>query len=164
MRLHLALRDTRTHCRNMRHPPGQIRTPTCLKGPGPCAARNATQRIALVFVGEPAGIRRRQYDMRPLQSGPARYAFAVPIHRVPVATRSTTYSRLALSAAPASRRIVRSIIWRSPSWACRSSDNGYFEDAAREAAARKRWDFFMIVQLTRLSGGMATNFNALEIF
>jgi hypothetical protein len=43
-------------------------------------------------------------------------------------------------------------------------DNGDFEDAAREAAARKRWEFFMTVQLTRLSGGTATNFNALAIF
>lgn len=43
-------------------------------------------------------------------------------------------------------------------------DNGYFEDAAREAAARKRWAFFMTVQLTRLDGGTATNFNALGIF
>src|SRR5215470_2463895 len=43
-------------------------------------------------------------------------------------------------------------------------DNGYFEDAAREAAARKRWEFFMTVQLTRLEGGTATNFNALGIF
>jgi hypothetical protein len=43
-------------------------------------------------------------------------------------------------------------------------DNGDFEDAAREAAARKRWDFFMTVQLTRLSGGTGTNFNALAIF
>jgi len=43
-------------------------------------------------------------------------------------------------------------------------DNGYFEDAAREAAARRRWEFFMAVQLTRLKGGTATNFNALGIF
>jgi hypothetical protein len=43
-------------------------------------------------------------------------------------------------------------------------DNGYFEDAAREAAVRKRWEFFMTVQLTRLDGGTATNFNALGIF
>jgi hypothetical protein len=43
-------------------------------------------------------------------------------------------------------------------------DNGYFEDAAKEAAARKRWAFFMTVQLTRLEGGTATNFNALGIF
>jgi len=43
-------------------------------------------------------------------------------------------------------------------------DNGYFEDAARQAAARKRWEFFMTVQLTRLEGGTATNFNALGIY
>ena len=43
-------------------------------------------------------------------------------------------------------------------------DNGYFEDAAREAAARKQWEFFMTVQLTRLEGGTASNFNALGIF
>jgi len=43
-------------------------------------------------------------------------------------------------------------------------DNGDFEDAAKEAAARKRWEFFMTVQLTRLEGGTATNFNALGIF
>src|SRR6266849_918495 len=43
-------------------------------------------------------------------------------------------------------------------------DNGYFEDAAKEAAARKRWEFFMTVQFTGLEGGTATNFNALGIF
>jgi putative cyclase len=43
-------------------------------------------------------------------------------------------------------------------------DNGYFEDAAREAATRKQWEFFMTVQLTGLTGGTATNFNALGIF
>jgi hypothetical protein len=43
-------------------------------------------------------------------------------------------------------------------------DNGYFEDAAKEAAARKRWEFFMTVQHTRLEGGTASNFNALGIF
>jgi Putative cyclase len=43
-------------------------------------------------------------------------------------------------------------------------DNGYFEDAAKEAAARKQWQFFMTVQLTGLTGGTATNFNALGIF
>lgn len=43
-------------------------------------------------------------------------------------------------------------------------DNGYFEDAAREASARKQWEFFMTVQLTGLAGGTATNFNALGIF
>ena len=43
-------------------------------------------------------------------------------------------------------------------------DNGYFEDAAREAAARKRWEFLTTVQFTGLQGGTATNFNALGIF
>jgi hypothetical protein len=43
-------------------------------------------------------------------------------------------------------------------------DNGYFEDAAKEAAARKRWEFLTTVQLTGLAGGTATNFNALGIF
>jgi hypothetical protein len=43
-------------------------------------------------------------------------------------------------------------------------DNGYFEDAAKEAAARRRWEFFMTLQLTRLEGGTASNFNALAIF
>jgi len=43
-------------------------------------------------------------------------------------------------------------------------DNGYFEDAAREALIRKRWEFFMTVQLTRLEGATASNFNALGIF
>jgi hypothetical protein len=43
-------------------------------------------------------------------------------------------------------------------------DNGYFDDAAREAAARKRWEFFTTVQFTGLTGGTATNFNALAIF
>jgi hypothetical protein len=43
-------------------------------------------------------------------------------------------------------------------------DNGYFEDAARECASRKRWEFLTSVQFTRLSGGTASNFNALGIF
>jgi hypothetical protein len=43
-------------------------------------------------------------------------------------------------------------------------DNGYFEDAAREAASRKQWAFLMTVQFTRLEGGTASNFNALGIF
>jgi hypothetical protein len=43
-------------------------------------------------------------------------------------------------------------------------DNGYFEDAAKEAMARKRWEFLTTVQLTGLAGGTATNFNALGIF
>ncbi len=43
-------------------------------------------------------------------------------------------------------------------------DNGYFEDAAKEAAARKRWEFLTMVQLTQLTGGTASNFNALAVF
>jgi len=43
-------------------------------------------------------------------------------------------------------------------------DNGYFEDAAQEAARLKRWDFFMTVQLTKITGGTATPFNALGVF
>ncbi len=43
-------------------------------------------------------------------------------------------------------------------------DNGYFEDAAREAAQRRRWEFFATVQITRMTGGTASNFNALGIF
>jgi hypothetical protein len=43
-------------------------------------------------------------------------------------------------------------------------DNAYLEDAAREAAARKRWEFLTTVQFTRLRGGTASNFNALATF
>jgi Putative cyclase len=43
-------------------------------------------------------------------------------------------------------------------------DNGYFDDAAREAAMRKRWEFLTTVQFTRIPGGTATTFNALGIF
>jgi hypothetical protein len=43
-------------------------------------------------------------------------------------------------------------------------DNGYFEDAAREAASRKRWEFFMTVALMRIEQGTATPFNALGVF
>ncbi|MBZ5635073.1 MAG: cyclase family protein [Acidobacteriia bacterium] len=43
-------------------------------------------------------------------------------------------------------------------------DNGYFEDVAREAAARKRWEFMTTVQFTRIPGGTATTFNALATF
>jgi putative cyclase len=43
-------------------------------------------------------------------------------------------------------------------------DNGYFEDAAREAAQRKRWDFLLTVQFTRVPGGTASTFNALAVF
>jgi putative cyclase len=43
-------------------------------------------------------------------------------------------------------------------------DNGYFEDAAKEAAARKRWDFFMTVAPNRIEHGTATPFNAVGVF
>ena len=43
-------------------------------------------------------------------------------------------------------------------------DNGSFDDAAREAAQRKRWDFLATVLFTRLQGVTAPNFNALGIF
>src|SRR5262245_45619591 len=43
-------------------------------------------------------------------------------------------------------------------------DNGYFEDAAREAAQRRRWEFVGSVQITRMSGGTASTFNELGIF
>lgn len=43
-------------------------------------------------------------------------------------------------------------------------DNGYFEDAAREAAQRHRWEFLGTVQITQLKGGTASNFNALGVF
>jgi hypothetical protein len=43
-------------------------------------------------------------------------------------------------------------------------DNAYLEDAAREASARKRWEFLMTVQFTRIPGGTASSFNALATF
>ncbi len=43
-------------------------------------------------------------------------------------------------------------------------DNGYFEDAAKEASARKHWDFLLTVQFTRVPGGTASTFNALAVF
>lgn len=43
-------------------------------------------------------------------------------------------------------------------------DNAYLEDVAREAAARKRWEFMTTVQFTRIPGGTATPFNALATF
>jgi hypothetical protein len=43
-------------------------------------------------------------------------------------------------------------------------DNAYLEDVAREAAARKRWEFLITVQFTRIPGGTATPFNALATF
>ena len=36
-------------------------------------------------------------------------------------------------------------------------DNGYFEDVAKEAANRKRWEFLTTVQFTRIPGGTATS-------
>jgi kynurenine formamidase len=43
-------------------------------------------------------------------------------------------------------------------------DNAYLEDVAREAAARKRWEFLVTAQFTRVPGGTATSFNALATF
>jgi hypothetical protein len=43
-------------------------------------------------------------------------------------------------------------------------DNGYFEEAAREAASRKRWEFMMTVAPNRIEHGTATPFNAVAIF
>ena len=43
-------------------------------------------------------------------------------------------------------------------------DNGYFEDAAREAAQRKRWEFFMTVAPNRIEHGTASPFNAVAVF
>ena len=43
-------------------------------------------------------------------------------------------------------------------------DNAYLEDAARESASRKRWEFLVSVQFTRLHGGTASNFNALATY
>jgi hypothetical protein len=43
-------------------------------------------------------------------------------------------------------------------------DNAYLEDVAREAAARKRWEFLITVQFTRIPGGTASAFNALATF
>jgi hypothetical protein len=43
-------------------------------------------------------------------------------------------------------------------------DNAYLEDAAREAARLKRWEFLTTVQFTRVPGGTATSFNALATF
>jgi hypothetical protein len=43
-------------------------------------------------------------------------------------------------------------------------DNGYLEDAAREAAARRRWAFMVSWQITRVPGGTAAPFNAIATF
>ena len=43
-------------------------------------------------------------------------------------------------------------------------DNGYFENAAKKAAARKRCEFLMTVQVTRRQNGTSSKFNALGLF
>jgi hypothetical protein len=43
-------------------------------------------------------------------------------------------------------------------------DNGYLEDVAREAARRRRWEFMLSWQITRVPGGTASPFNALATF
>ncbi len=43
-------------------------------------------------------------------------------------------------------------------------DNGYLEEVAREAAKRKRWEFMLSWQITKVPGGTASPFNALATF
>lgn len=43
-------------------------------------------------------------------------------------------------------------------------DNGYLEDAAREAASRRRWEFMVSWQIPRIVGGTAAPFNAIATF
>ncbi|MEX2584517.1 MAG: cyclase family protein [Gemmatimonadota bacterium] len=43
-------------------------------------------------------------------------------------------------------------------------DNGYLEDVAREASARRRWEFMVSWTLNRIEGGTASPFNALATF
>jgi hypothetical protein len=43
-------------------------------------------------------------------------------------------------------------------------DNGYLEDVAREAAARRRWAFMVSVQIPNIVGGTAAPFNATATF
>jgi hypothetical protein len=43
-------------------------------------------------------------------------------------------------------------------------DNGYLEDVAREAAARRRWEFMLSLQIPRIVGGTAAPFNATATF
>jgi len=43
-------------------------------------------------------------------------------------------------------------------------DNGYLEDAAREAAARRRWEFMVSWQIPAIVGGTAAPFNAIATF
>ena len=43
-------------------------------------------------------------------------------------------------------------------------DNAYLEDVAREAAARRRWEFMISWQITSIPGGTASPFNAIATF
>jgi hypothetical protein len=43
-------------------------------------------------------------------------------------------------------------------------DNGYLEDVAREAAQRRRWEFMVSWQITKVPGGTAGPFNAIATF
>jgi len=43
-------------------------------------------------------------------------------------------------------------------------DNGYLEDAAREAAERRRWEFMVSWQIPAIVGGTAAPFNAIATF
>ena len=43
-------------------------------------------------------------------------------------------------------------------------DNGYLEDVAREAAARRRWEFMISWRITSVPGGTASPFNAIATF
>ena len=43
-------------------------------------------------------------------------------------------------------------------------DNGYYEDLAKEAAQRKRWEFMVSWSVLRIPGGTATPFTALATF
>jgi hypothetical protein len=43
-------------------------------------------------------------------------------------------------------------------------DNGYMEDVAREAAARRRWEFMVSLHIPKIVGGTAAPFNAIATF
>jgi hypothetical protein len=43
-------------------------------------------------------------------------------------------------------------------------DNAYLEDAAREAARLKRWEFMFTLHIYQVPGGTASPFNALATF
>jgi hypothetical protein len=43
-------------------------------------------------------------------------------------------------------------------------DNGYLKDVAREAAQRRRWEFMVSWQITKVPGGTAGPFNAIATF